>query len=117
MDILQDIAEPWKSGVRSQEQKTKISALRTAENFIAREMAKVSNPDLEVGSQAFLQKVADILQQQSPELLERARDMVNAPQLFGADIGFNLPAFCIALIITTVLVIGIRESGSPSTAT
>ncbi len=29
---------------------------------------------------------------------------------FGVEVGFNLPAFVIALIITTVLVIGIRES-------
>ena len=33
-----------------------------------------------------------------------------APHLFGMEIGFNLPAFLIALIITAVLVIGIKES-------
>ena len=32
--------------------------------------------------------------------------------LFGVEIGFNLPAFLIALIITAVLVIGIKESAS-----
>lgn len=86
------------------------TALRMAENTIAREMAQMSHPDLETGSQAFLQKVAEILEQQSPELQRRAHELVNAPQIFGVDIGFNLPAFCIALIITAVLVLGIRES-------
>jgi APA family basic amino acid/polyamine antiporter len=86
------------------------TALRTAESAIAREMAKASDPGLVAGSQDFLQKVSDILQQQSPELVRQAHDMVNAPHLFGTDIGFNLPAFCIALLITAVLVIGIRES-------
>ncbi len=86
------------------------TALRTAENTIARAMAKAADPGLVEGSQAFLQKVTAIMDQQSSELLQRAHDLVNAPHLFGVDIGFNLPAFCIALIITTVLVIGIRES-------
>src|SRR6202030_354031 len=35
---------------------------------------------------------------------------LNAPTIFGVEIGFNLPAFCIALLITAILVIGIRES-------
>ncbi len=86
------------------------TALRTAENVIAREMAKAADSNLVEGTQAFLQKVTDIMAQQSPELLRRAHDMVNAPHVFGIDIGFNLPAFCIALVITAILVIGIRES-------
>jgi APA family basic amino acid/polyamine antiporter len=86
------------------------TALRTAENFVARQMAQASDPGLVGGSQEFLQKVSEILQQRSPELLRQAHDMVNAPQLFGVDIAFNLPAFCIALLITAILVIGIRES-------
>ena len=35
---------------------------------------------------------------------------VNAPHIFGVEIGFNLPAFVIALVITAILTIGIRES-------
>jgi APA family basic amino acid/polyamine antiporter len=38
--------------------------------------------------------------------------LVNAPHLFGMEIGFNLPAFLIALVITAILVIGIQESAS-----
>jgi APA family basic amino acid/polyamine antiporter len=56
--------------------------------------------------------VADVLAAQSPELLTRAHTLVGAPHLFGMDFGFNLPALCIALIITAVLVIGIQESAS-----
>jgi APA family basic amino acid/polyamine antiporter len=36
--------------------------------------------------------------------------LLGAPHLFGVEIGFNLPAFLIALAITTILVIGIKES-------
>ena len=47
---------------------------------------------------------------QSPELMQRAHDLLDAPHLFGVEIGFNLPAFIIALVITAILVIGIKES-------
>jgi APA family basic amino acid/polyamine antiporter len=86
------------------------TGLRAAQNLVAREMAKASDSGLVEGTQAFIDRVAEIMAAQSPELLQRAHDLVNAPQLFGFEIGFNLPAFCIALIITAVLVIGIRES-------
>jgi APA family basic amino acid/polyamine antiporter len=35
---------------------------------------------------------------------------LGAPHLFGTEIGLNLPAFIIAMVITAVLVIGIKES-------
>src|SRR5205807_46737 len=37
-------------------------------------------------------------------------ELLNAPTIFGVEIGFNLPAFLIALVITAILVIGIKES-------
>ncbi|MFY9528844.1 MAG: amino acid permease [Candidatus Acidiferrales bacterium] len=86
------------------------TALQTAENIVARQMAHASDPSLAAGTQAFLGKVGDILSAASPELVQRAHDLVAAPRLFGLEIGFNLPAFCIALIITAILVIGIKES-------
>jgi basic amino acid/polyamine antiporter, APA family len=46
----------------------------------------------------------------SPDLLARAKELVGAPTLFGVEIGFNLPAFVIALLITAILVVGIKES-------
>src|SRR5205085_4407065 len=86
------------------------TALRTAENVIARQMASAQDPSLVVGTQPFLEKVTSILGANSPELVRRAHELVNAPKLFGVEIGFNLPAFVIALIITAILVIGIKES-------
>src|SRR5579872_5808097 len=86
------------------------TGLRTAENVIARQMAQASDPNLVPGTSAFLDKVGAIASAQSPELMQRANELLNAPTIFGVQIGFNLPAFCIALLITAVLVIGIRES-------
>jgi basic amino acid/polyamine antiporter, APA family len=86
------------------------TALTVAEKTIARQMAVASDPSLAPGTQAFLDKVAAIVAAQSPELLQRAHDMLGAPHLFGWEIGLNLPAFVIALIITTILAIGIKES-------
>jgi basic amino acid/polyamine antiporter, APA family len=85
------------------------TALRTAENIVARQMA-ATDPTLTPGSQAFLARVQEIMAAHPPELMQRAHDLLGAPHLFGAEIGFNLPAFVIALVITTILVIGIRES-------
>jgi APA family basic amino acid/polyamine antiporter len=75
-------------------------------------MASASDSSLVVGTQAYLAKVGDILSAQSPELVQRAHDLVNAPRLFGVEIGFNLPAFLIALVITAILVVGIQESAT-----
>jgi APA family basic amino acid/polyamine antiporter len=86
------------------------TALGTAEKIIARDMARASDASLMPGTQAFLDKVAAIMNAHSPELIQRAHDLVNAPKIFGAEIGFNLPAFIIALVITAVLAIGIKES-------
>jgi len=86
------------------------TAFKTAENIVARQMTQSSFPSLVPGTQAFLDKVGEIMGAQSAELVERARALVAAPHLFGVDIGFNLPAFLIALFITAILVIGIKES-------
>lgn len=86
------------------------TGLRTAENVIARQMAQASDPNLVPGTSAFLDKVGAISSAHSPELVRRAGELLNAPTIFGVEIGFNLPAFLIALLITAILVIGIRES-------
>ncbi len=88
------------------------TALRQAENIVARQMAHAANPSLVEGTQAFLKAVGGMMDAQSPQLLQRAHDLVNAPHLFGMEIGFNLPAFCIALVITAILVVGIKESAA-----
>src|SRR6202035_908026 len=91
------------------------TALKTAENMIARQMAQAADPSLVAGSQTFLDKVSAIVSAQSPELLQRAHDLLGAPHLFGMEVGLNLPAFIIALIITAILVVGIKESASFNT--
>jgi len=88
------------------------TALRTAENVVARQMIQHANPDLIPTSQAFLEKVGNLISAPTDALVQQAHSLVNAPHLFGMEIGFNLPAFCIALIITAILVIGIKESAS-----
>src|SRR5207302_6069999 len=86
------------------------TALKTAENMVARQIAQSSDASLVAGSQAFLDKVTAIIAAQSPELLQRAHDLLGAPHLFGMEIGLNLPAFIIALVITAILVVGIKRS-------
>src|SRR5438067_1902628 len=85
------------------------TALKTAENLVARQMAQASDVALTPGTQAFLDRVSAIVTAQSPELVQRAHDMLAAPRIFGHEFGFNLPAFVIALVITSILAIGIRE--------
>ena len=86
------------------------TGLRQAETIIARQMAQASDSSLVPGTQAFLAKVTAIMGAQPPELLQRAHDLLAAPILFGHEIGINVPAFIIAMVITTILAIGIKES-------
>jgi APA family basic amino acid/polyamine antiporter len=86
------------------------TALKTAENVVARQMAQTADSSLVPGTQAFLDKVTAMISAQSPELVQRAHDLLGAPHLFGMEIGFNLPAFIIAMVITAILVVGIKES-------
>ena len=86
------------------------TGLHTAEDIVARQMTQASDASLVAGTQAFLERKTAILAAQSPELLQKAHDLLAAPHLFGHEIGINVPAFIIALVITAILVIGIKES-------
>lgn len=86
------------------------TGLRTAEGIVARQMVAASDPQLVPGTTAFLDKVVAVTGAQSAELVQRAHELLGAPTVFGVEIGFNLPAFMIALIITAILTIGIKES-------
>jgi basic amino acid/polyamine antiporter, APA family len=88
------------------------TALATAENVVARGMVHAANPSLGTTTKDFLDRSAQIIAAQSPDLLQRAHDLVGSPRIFGFDFGFNLPAFIIALVITAVLVVGIKESAN-----
>src|SRR5436853_3106110 len=65
------------------------TALRTAENVIARQMARTADPSLVPGTQAFIDKVTQIISAHPPELVQRAHDLFGAPHLFGFEVGFN----------------------------
>lgn len=86
------------------------TGLRTATDTVARQITATSFPNLLPGSQAFLQQVTSLKASPTPELISRAHELLAAPHLFGVEIGFNLPAFIVALVVTTILVIGIKES-------
>src|SRR5467141_3066860 len=86
------------------------TGLGTATKIVARQMAQASDATLQPGTQAFLDKVDAVIAAQSPQLVQQAHALLNAPLIFGHEIGFNLPAFIIALVITAILVIGIKES-------
>jgi basic amino acid/polyamine antiporter, APA family len=86
------------------------TAIRTAQNFVARQMAQAQDPSLISGTKPFMDAVDGIIKAQPPDLVQRAHDLLNAPHIFGVEFGFNLPAFIIALVITAILVIGIKES-------
>ncbi len=88
------------------------TALATAENIVARGMVHASDPSLGSTTKVFLERVQQIVAAPSPDLLRQAHELVAAPRIFGLDFGFNLPAFVIALVITAVLVVGIKESAS-----
>src|SRR5882724_2283580 len=86
------------------------TGLHTATKIVARQMAQAADASLQPGTQAFLDKVDSIMKAHSPELAQSAHTLLGAPRVFGMEIGFNLPAFVIALVITAILVIGIKES-------
>src|ERR1700747_1837860 len=72
------------------------TALRTPETAIARQIA-AADSSLVPGTQAFLDKVTALTSAPSADLLQRAHALLGAPHLFGTEIGFNLPAFIIAM--------------------
>jgi APA family basic amino acid/polyamine antiporter len=86
------------------------TGLEVARDAAAHELLARTHPELVSGSQGFLNALQGIMASPSPALLERAHQILSPPQIFGVEIGFNLPAFLIALAITTILVIGIKES-------
>jgi basic amino acid/polyamine antiporter, APA family len=92
------------------------TALSTAENVIARQSVIDANPGLVQGTPEFMAALAKVTDAPSADIVSRAHALLHAPILFGHEIGFNLPAFLIALAITVILVIGIQESAKFNSA-
>ncbi len=86
------------------------TGLTQAENVAAREFLAKTQPELVTGSQGFLDALTNLLAAPPASLMDRAHQLLAAPHMFGVEIGFNLPAFIIALVITAILVVGIKES-------
>ncbi len=86
------------------------TGLRTALDTVSRQQVLATYPSLLPGTQEFLQRLNEVKSLPSADLITRAHQLLAAPHLFGVEIGINLPAFIIALVITAILVIGIKES-------
>lgn len=86
------------------------TGLEVATDTAAREVLAKTHPELISGTQAFLDALKGIIAAPSDAIIARGHEILAAPHLFGVEIGFNLPAFLIALIITAILVVGIQES-------
>jgi APA family basic amino acid/polyamine antiporter len=86
------------------------TAMAQATNIVARETVAHAHPELAPGSPGFLDEVTSLLAHPTAQMTSAADALLAAPRLFGIEIGFNLPAFVIALLITWILVVGIKES-------
>src|SRR5713226_720164 len=62
------------------------TALATAEKMVARQMTQAADATLVPGTQAFLDHVNALLSTPSPELMQRAHDLLNAPRIFGMEL-------------------------------
>jgi APA family basic amino acid/polyamine antiporter len=86
------------------------TGIEVAKDAAARELLARTHPELIAGSEGFMDALKSLMASPPAGLVDRAHQLLSAPHLFGVEIGFNLPAFLIALAITTILVIGIKES-------
>lgn len=86
------------------------TGLRTALDIVARKSLIAAHPELTPGTKTFGEALSALIAHPTAEMLTQAHTLLGAPQIFGVEIGFNLPAFIIALVITAVLVVGISES-------
>ncbi|MEG9435215.1 amino acid permease [Edaphobacter sp. HDX4] len=92
------------------------TGLRKAMEEVARQVMATNFSSLVPGTQAYIKQMSDLIAAPSTDMVTRAHAVLGAPVLFGHEIGINLPALLIALVITTVLAIGIKESAKFNTA-
>jgi len=88
------------------------TGLKRAFDTVGRAAVHAAHPELIPGTKPFSEALSALLATPPAALTAQAHALLNAPTIFGVEIGFNLPAFLIALLITTVLVIGIKESAN-----
>ncbi len=68
------------------------------------------HPELVPGTMPFSDALDALKAAPPPALTAQAHALLHAPTIGGVELGFNLPAFIIALLMTAVLVVGIKES-------
>ena len=86
------------------------TAVGVAVDNVARQVMASKFPQLVLGTQAYIQQLGALKAAPTPEMVTRAHALLNAPVLFWHEIGLNLPALLIALVVTSILAIGIQES-------
>ncbi len=86
------------------------TAVGVAIDNVARQVMAAKFPQLVLGSQAYIQQLGALKSAPSADMVARAHVLLNAPVIFGHEIGLNLPALLIALAVTSILAIGIQES-------
>ncbi len=91
------------------------TGLGVAVDSVGREIMASSYAKLLPGTQEYIAQLGVLKAAPTAEMMARAHQVLGAPVLFGHEIGINLPAFLIALVVTTVLAIGIKESAKFNT--
>ncbi|HEY8997284.1 MAG TPA: amino acid permease [Edaphobacter sp.] len=86
------------------------TGLRKAMEQVARDVMSSSYSSLVPGTQDYIKQMASLIASPTQDMITRAHAVLAAPVFFGHEIGINVPALIIAIIITTVLAIGIKES-------
>jgi APA family basic amino acid/polyamine antiporter len=86
------------------------TALGVAVDNVCRQIMAASYASLVPGTQEYIQQLGVLKAAPTADVMARAHAFLGAPVLFGHEVGLNLPAFLIALVVTAVLAIGIQES-------
>jgi APA family basic amino acid/polyamine antiporter len=92
------------------------TGLGVAVDKVGRDVMASAYTSLVPGSQEYIAQLGVLKATPTAEMLARAHQVLGAPVVFGHEIGVNLPAFLIALVVTTVLAIGIKESAKFNTS-
>jgi APA family basic amino acid/polyamine antiporter len=92
------------------------TGLGVAIDTVGRQIMTSTYSTLVPGSLEYIAQLGALKAAPTAEMLSRAHQVLGAPVLFGHEIGLNLPAFLIALVVTTVLAIGIKESAKFNTS-
>ena len=92
------------------------TGLGVAVDKVGRDVMASAYTSLVPGTQEYIAQLGVLKATPTAEMLARAHQVLGAPVVFGHEIGINLPAFLIALVVTTVLAIGIKESAKFNTS-